>query len=113
MRRRLNKSERMQVYEKCKGHCAYCGCELEYKDMQVEHVKPLSICGTDTIDNMLPACRSCNHYKYTLDLEDFRNYLSGLHDRMLRNNVNYRTLNRFGLIAKSEEPIKFYFETLN
>lgn len=113
MRRRLSKSERMKVYGKCQKHCAYCGCELEYKDMQVEHVKPLSICGADTIENMLPACRSCNYYKSTLDLEDFRNYLSGLHDRMLRDNFNYRTLNRFGLITKNKDTVKFYFETLS
>jgi 5-methylcytosine-specific restriction endonuclease McrA len=112
-RRKLTKAERQQVYEKCKGHCAYCGCELHYKDMQVEHVTPLRICGADELDNMLPACRSCNHYKSTLDLEGFRNYLSGLHDRMLRDNVNYRTLNRFGLITRNKEPIRFYFETLN
>lgn len=28
---------RRQVYEKCNGHCAYCGCELKYEDMQVDH----------------------------------------------------------------------------
>ena len=39
------------------GHCAYCGCELEYKDMQVDHVIPIngwSEQGEDTLDNMLP-----------------------------------------------------------
>lgn len=36
-RRKLTKDERMAVYEKTNGHCAYCGCELEYKDMQVDH----------------------------------------------------------------------------
>lgn len=65
-RRKLTKDERMAVYEKTNGHCAYCGCELEYKDMQVDHVIPIngwSEQGSDTLDNMLPACRSCNHYK--------------------------------------------------
>ena len=111
-RKAIPKRIRLKVYDKCAGHCAYCGCDLEYKDMQVEHVKPLSICGADTIDNMLPACRSCNHYKSTLDLEDFRKWLSGLHNRMLRDNVNYRTLNRFGLISHKDEPIEFYFERM-
>ena len=65
-RKAIPKSIRMTVYQKCDGHCAYCGCDLEYKDMQVDHVVPLngwSEHGTDTVDNMLPACRSCNHYK--------------------------------------------------
>lgn len=43
-RRKLTKDERMAVYEKTNGHCAYCGCELEYKDMQVDHVS-LSMAG--------------------------------------------------------------------
>lgn len=29
-RRKLTKDERMAVYKKANGHCAYCGCELEY-----------------------------------------------------------------------------------
>ncbi|WP_312107703.1 HNH endonuclease signature motif containing protein [Lachnoclostridium sp.] len=111
-RKAIPKATRLKVYEKCNGHCAYCGCELEYKDMQVEHVKPLSICGADQIENMLPACRSCNHYKSTLDLEGFRKYLSGLHKRMLRDNVNYRTLNRFKLIEQNTQQIQFYFEQI-
>lgn len=60
-RRRISKEERQEVYRKCHGHCAYCGTEIEYKDMQVDHVKPLRIGGKDSIDNILPACRSCNH----------------------------------------------------
>lgn len=112
MRRKLSKQERLEVYNKTPGHCAYCGCELELKDMQVEHVKPISICGSDTLDNMLPSCRSCNHYKSTLGLEDYRKYLFGLHNRMLRDNVNYRTLNRYGLVLHNDEPIKFYFEQI-
>lgn len=112
-RRKLSKSEREHIFSLCNGHCAYCGCTLAYKDMQVEHIKPLYICGTDTLDNMLPSCRSCNHYKSTLDLEDFRKWLNGLHNRMLRDNVNYRTLNRFGMISHVDDPLQFYFERMN
>ena len=42
MRKPIPKSVRKQVYAKYNGHCAYCGCELEYKDMQVDHVIPLN-----------------------------------------------------------------------
>lgn len=77
-RRKLSKEERMKVYEKCKGYCAYCGCALEYKDMQVDHVNPIRCGGEDDISNMLPACRSCNHYKSALKPEEFRKYLSGI-----------------------------------
>lgn len=37
----LTKQERMEIYNKYGGHCAYCGKEIEYKDMQVDHIKPI------------------------------------------------------------------------
>jgi len=108
-RRKLTRAERQQVYEKCKGHCAYCGCELVYKNMQVDHVKPLRIGGEDEIHNMLPACRSCNHYKSTLDAEKFRRYLSGIYQRLMRDSIPFQVAVRFGLIKYSDDVI-FYFE---
>lgn len=112
-RRRLSAKERKAVYQKCNGRCAYCGCEIAFRGFNVEHVKPLSLRGSDTIDNMLPSCRSCNHYKSTLDLEGYRGWLGGLHDRMKRNNVNYRMLDRYGLILHKSEPVRFYFERMD
>ena len=38
MRRRLTKSERKTVYDKCNGHCAYCGCEIPFKGFNVDHL---------------------------------------------------------------------------
>lgn len=67
MRRRLTKAERKQVLDKCHGHCAYCDCDLRYKDMQVDYVIPLQIGGEDELHNMLPACRSCNNIKAAFD----------------------------------------------
>ncbi|MCI7128981.1 MAG: hypothetical protein MSA09_00145 [Lachnospiraceae bacterium] len=32
-RRKISKAERIQIYDKCNYRCAYCGCDLEYKDM--------------------------------------------------------------------------------
>lgn len=53
-RKKMSNAERREIYNKCKGHCAYCGCELEYRDMQVDHVIPLRRGGADDIENMLP-----------------------------------------------------------
>ena len=36
-RKTIPKKIRQIVYDKYNGHCAYCGCELEYKDMQIDH----------------------------------------------------------------------------
>lgn len=112
-RKKLNQKQREFIYNKTNGHCAYCGCELEYKDMQADHVEPFILGGSDELDNFLPSCRSCNHYKSTLGLEDFRIWMHTLPDRMLRDSVNFRNLHRFGIISIDRSPVKFYFERMN
>lgn len=37
----ISKKIRKEVYRKYDGHCAYCGREIAYKDMQVDHFLPL------------------------------------------------------------------------
>lgn len=37
-RKAIPKNIRMTVYQKCSGHCAYCGCSLEYKDINQERI---------------------------------------------------------------------------
>lgn len=112
-RKKLTKTEREEVYKKCKGHCAYCGIKIDYKDMQVDHVKPLRIGGEDSIENMLPACRSCNHYKATLDVDGFRKYLSGIHKRLMRDSIAYQVAERFEIVKHKSDDVIFFFETLN
>jgi len=112
MRRKLTKAERQQVYEKCKGHCAYCGCRLEYKNMQADHMKPLRAGGADELPNMVPACRSCNHYKATLDAEGFRQYLGGIYHRLMRDSIPFQVAVRFGLVKHMGDDVTFYFETM-
>ena len=111
-RRKLTKQEREYVYQKMNGHCAYCGCELELKDMQADHVQPLRREGADCLENLLPACRSCNRYKSVYTPEEFREQLGLLHSRMQRDSSNYSLMLRFGIISANESPIEFYFERL-
>lgn len=94
------------------GHCAYCGTEIDYKDMQVDHATPLRIGGADDISNYMPACRSCNHYKATLDVEGFRKYLSEIHKRLMRDSIPYQVVKRFGIVKYVSDNVKFYFEEL-
>ncbi len=37
--KKIPKKTRLAVYEKCNHRCAYCGCDLKYEDMQVDHIK--------------------------------------------------------------------------
>lgn len=111
-RRRLTKEERRTVYDKMGGHCAYCGCELRYKDMQVDHVVPLRKGGSDTLDNMLPACRSCNHYKDSASLEGFRRMVEHMPYTLARDSATYRNAVRFGQVEPKPHHVVFYFELM-
>lgn len=109
-RRKLTKAERMEVYKKTNGHCAYCGCRINFGEMQAEHVVPLHCGGEDTMDNMLPACRSCNHYKGTSTVERFRKKVESMTGVLMRDSVTYRNAVRFGLVIPRPHRVKFYFE---
>lgn len=109
-RKQIAKKIRKQVYEKYNGHCAYCGCELKYKDMEVDHVIPVyGKDGGNGIDNLLPSCRMCNFYKSTFTLEDYRKNLESLHERLQKLFI-YRMAMKYGLITEHKNKVVFYFE---
>lgn len=109
-RKRLSAKERKIMYEKYDGRCAYCGCKVTFRGMQIDHIVPLARGGLDELSNMTPACRSCNHYKHTMDIEEFRTYLEGIPKRLERDSIAYQVGLRFGLVKADKEKVVFYFE---
>lgn len=120
--------KRQAIFDKYNGHCAYCGCKL--KSWQADHLIPrsdfiwhlknkrvpaflshLSEGDCDHIDNMMPACGSCNNYKSVHSLEDFRNQLGLLVTRLNSTFNQYKIAKRFGLVVESGIKVTFYFET--
>ena len=116
----IPKRIREKVYLKYNGHCAYCGCALEYKDMQVDHIKSVYVHNEylkdmtteelNDIENLMPACRSCNFYKAEDDIETFRKRLETTLVRNLQKPFDYRLALKYGMIEEKFEPVKFYFE---
>lgn len=114
-RKQLSKQQRVEVYNKCRGHCAYCGCELPFEKMQVDHVVAFNLIhddNTETMLNYLPACRSCNHYKSTLSIEAFRRMVEKMPEVLMRDSVTYKNAVRFGLVEPKPHKVTFYFEKL-
>ncbi len=93
-RRRLSAKERNEFYNMYGGRCAYCGTHITFRGMQIDHKIPLAINGEDTIEKMLPACRTCMKIKGSSDIESFRKTISIL-------------IMRYAGIS---EQVQFYFE---
>jgi 5-methylcytosine-specific restriction endonuclease McrA len=115
----MNKKERLQVYNKYGGHCAYCGNVIELKDMQVDHIIPqcrleygIDRQQMDSIKNLNPSCHRCNHYKRTASLETFRKMLKTLHERTQKIYIN-KVAEDYGIIKVEPWDGEFYYEKVN
>lgn len=111
----ISKKTREAVLAKYDAHCAYCGRPITYKQMQVDHLKPQRVynkenSGVDDFENLMPACRRCNHYKRAHPLETFRQYIQEIPRKLRDNNYIYNVGLIYGNIVENEKPIEFYFE---
>ena len=112
-RKHISKSTRLKVYEKYNGHCAYCGCELALKEMQVDHIQSVYwYDGANDIENYNPACRMCNFYKSTKTVEDFKKALGKLLSGLEKVFI-FRLAIKYGLIKETDNSVVFYFEKKN
>jgi 5-methylcytosine-specific restriction endonuclease McrA len=125
---RLNKNIRSEVYNKYNGKCSYCGAELNgifqvdhfvakhrfvnevRADYMPDHLKHLTEADVNHIDNLMPSCVSCNNYKHSSRIEDFRKQISYLVSGLNKNSSQYKFAKRFGLIVETNIEFKFYFE---
>lgn len=115
-RKPIPKKIRQQVYDRYNGHCAYCGCELDIKDMQVDHLDSVyraEIEGREadnSIDNLMPACRMCNFYKGTSTIEELRKKLRKFESERLGEDFTTRLAYKYGMVEFWYWDGKFYFE---
>ena len=119
------KIDRQLVYQKCNGRCAYCGVEIDIKQMQVDHIQPhwhtiteqeskkYNITkGSHDIENLNPSCSRCNKWKSTYNLEQFRKVIETSLMRLNRDTPNFRLARDYGLLTETPKQIKFYFEII-
>lgn len=43
--------------------CMYCGTRLSARVLSRDHIKPMSLGGTDSWNNVVTACKRCNNHK--------------------------------------------------
>lgn len=116
---KLNQETRQAVHKKHKGKCGYCGVAIDYKQMQVDHIIPRVGChieprgwtkGTDSFENLMPACRRCNYWKHSHSVEEFRKEISLQHERLKRDARAYNLACDFGLVKQTAKRVVFHFE---
>lgn len=110
------KINRELIHNKFNGHCAYCGCDITVKDMQVDHITPKLLFdnkvgyGVDNIKNLNPACRVCNNWKSIYSVEEFRNQMQNQVAAARKYSRNFRMAEKFGLVNENNTKVIFYFE---
>ena len=117
-RKPITTTTRQKVYDKYNGHCAYCGCELDFKSMQVDHIDSVYRAEYEgrevdnSIDNLMPACRQCNFYKGAATVDEFRRKIIHLETTCL---VSFpvRLAVKYGILKTNEWDMKFYFEKVD
>lgn len=126
----ISKKVRQLVYAKYDGHCAYCGKEIDYSDMQVDHIYPKYRYNLlkaeaeknpllaersgfpkdiDDFSNLNPSCRMCNFRKSEWTVDQFREEIRHQAKGVMKS-FQARMSEVYHLIQLTDHPIKFYFE---
>lgn len=110
------KINRQQVLDKFQSKCGYCGKDINLKSMQIDHIIPKCQVNKNNyetingLDNLMPSCRSCNHYKRGDNLEQFRYKISTLHKRVCSHYIGKVAID-YKIVEIEPFKNKFYFET--
>jgi len=68
----FSKEDRRKIYNRTSGYCHICGKKLSFENYgylglkgawEVEHSNPKSMGGTNRLNNLYPACITCNRSK--------------------------------------------------
>jgi diadenosine tetraphosphate (Ap4A) HIT family hydrolase/5-methylcytosine-specific restriction endonuclease McrA len=81
IRKPISGSTRFEVLKKAKFHCALCGISADIKNLEVDHIIPKSLGGSDEISNYQALCYTCNAQKGNRDKTDFRKVNEGFEFR--------------------------------
>lgn len=114
------KAKRNAIYKKYGGRCAYCGNDISYKEMQIDHIIPRSRFNLfkkkvdyqmHDIRNLNPSCRQCNFYKRNFSIEEFRKEIEAQPERIRKKSGGFRLIERYDMLTVIRTKVVFLFET--
>lgn len=68
-RKSLSKKLRFEVFKRDKFTCQYCGKKAPDVILQVDHIDPVALGGTNEILNLITSCQECNAGKKAIPLD--------------------------------------------
>ena len=75
-RRQLSDVERAELIRRHGMRCFVDGHPIESEDdLEFDHIVPVAVGGTMTMENLAPVCRKHNRQKGTMSLSEYRDYL--------------------------------------
>jgi len=69
-RKKIPKSVRFEVFKRDSFTCQYCGAQAPEAVLHVDHIKPVSNGGDDSVINLVTSCVACNIGKGAKELSD-------------------------------------------
>src|SRR5690348_1962423 len=51
--------------------CVYCGYDIAQPNFSIDHMTPLSLGGSDSLDNLVPSHIACNSKKKNIHFVDY------------------------------------------
>jgi hypothetical protein len=65
------------------GMCYVCETQLNYCNMECGHIIAKAIGGCDTVENLMPVCKSCNRDMGIMNLNEYRDMLNQSLNKMI------------------------------
>lgn len=86
IKEQVSKEEWKEILVKFDNSCAYCGSQFE---LTKDHVLPISKGGKHEVNNLIPACHSCNSSKNDTLLDDWYPTKEFFNDKLYTKILNH------------------------
>ncbi|WP_373232120.1 HNH endonuclease [Cohnella sp.] len=77
---------------------------------EAEEKRPPSHPERDNLENLVPACQSCNTLKGMGSIEGFRRQIAQFINSLNRYTNQYKIAKKYGLVQEIDKPVTFWFE---